>query len=214
MRPSKDPTMLLQPPAGLAFDDIEWDVSVLRVLLARMMMRTGMGAADVLRAWTRGTKSFAQVDKPAAACSASPSASPPASRFWSQDIDESAGAEPVAQQLATALRNSSARVLDLFRQWDENHDGKARALSFGTRRASFTPLLISLFSRLPYASLTLPYALCSSLAAYPPVLAPLLFPHPSFHPSPDLPSRVPQGNGRAGLQGQQRSNQPPLRRVG
>jgi hypothetical protein len=50
--------------------------------------------------------------------------------YWHMDIDESENAKPVSEQLANALRNSSARVLDLFRGWDSNHDGKVTRAEF------------------------------------------------------------------------------------
>ena len=40
------------------------------------------------------------------------------------DIDEGPDAPPVTEQIANALRNNSARVLDLFREWDADGDGE------------------------------------------------------------------------------------------
>jgi len=40
------------------------------------------------------------------------------------DLDEGPDALPVQEQIKNALRASSARVLDLFREWDENGDGE------------------------------------------------------------------------------------------
>jgi hypothetical protein len=41
------------------------------------------------------------------------------------DLDESPGAPSFTEQLASALRSRAARVLDLFREMDENEDGTA-----------------------------------------------------------------------------------------
>ena len=40
------------------------------------------------------------------------------------DLEEGEDAPPVKEQLANALAKSSARVLDLFREWDKNGDGE------------------------------------------------------------------------------------------
>ena len=49
------------------------------------------------------------------------------------DLDEGPDALPVKDQLAMALQKSSARVLDLFREWDKNGDGEVDLSEF--RRA-------------------------------------------------------------------------------
>ena len=41
---------------------------------------------------------------------------PKKSAFSKIDLDESPGAPPISQQLGTALRQNSTRVMDLFRQ--------------------------------------------------------------------------------------------------
>ena len=46
------------------------------------------------------------------------------------DLDEGPDALPVAQQLADALRKNSARVLDLFRDWDQDGDGEVSRKEF------------------------------------------------------------------------------------
>jgi len=46
------------------------------------------------------------------------------------DLDEGPDAPPYAEQLATALRENSARVLDLFRSWDSNGDGQVSRAEF------------------------------------------------------------------------------------
>lgn len=60
----------------------------------------------------------------------SPLATEAEATYWANDLDESENAKPVAEQLANALRNSSARVIDLFRRWDANHDGKVSRSEF------------------------------------------------------------------------------------
>jgi len=49
------------------------------------------------------------------------------------DLDEGPDAPPVSQQIAAALRKNSARVLDLFREWDADGDGDVTLAEF--RRA-------------------------------------------------------------------------------
>lgn len=39
------------------------------------------------------------------------------------DLDESFGALPVSEQIIAALSRNAAKVLDLFRSWDNNNDG-------------------------------------------------------------------------------------------
>ena len=46
------------------------------------------------------------------------------------DIDESPDAPPYSEQIATALRNNSTRVLDLFRSWDADGDGQVSRAEF------------------------------------------------------------------------------------
>jgi len=46
------------------------------------------------------------------------------------DLDESPGAPPYAEQIATALRENSTRVLDLFRSWDADGDGQVSRAEF------------------------------------------------------------------------------------
>jgi DNA repair exonuclease SbcCD ATPase subunit len=46
------------------------------------------------------------------------------------DLDEGPDARPVKDQLAEALAKSSARVLDLFREWDKNGDGEVDRAEF------------------------------------------------------------------------------------
>ena len=40
------------------------------------------------------------------------------------DLDEGPNAPPIGEQLASALRANSTRVLDLFRSWDADGDGQ------------------------------------------------------------------------------------------
>jgi hypothetical protein len=40
------------------------------------------------------------------------------------DLDEGKEAAPVAEQLMAALTASATKVIDLFRSWDNNDDGK------------------------------------------------------------------------------------------
>lgn len=46
------------------------------------------------------------------------------------DLDEGPDAPPIAEQLATALRANSTRVLDLFRSWDIDGDGQVSRAEF------------------------------------------------------------------------------------
>ena len=46
------------------------------------------------------------------------------------DIDEGPDAPPIGVQLASALRSQSARVLDLFRDWDTDGDGEVSRKEF------------------------------------------------------------------------------------
>ena len=46
------------------------------------------------------------------------------------DLDEGPDAPPISQQLATALKKNSARVLDLFRSWDADGDGEVSRAEF------------------------------------------------------------------------------------
>ena len=46
------------------------------------------------------------------------------------DLDEGADAPPISEQLATALRASSGKVLDLFREWDSDGDGEISRKEF------------------------------------------------------------------------------------
>jgi hypothetical protein len=51
-------------------------------------------------------------------------------KLGSIDLDEGPDAPPIAQQLASALRANSARVLDLFRSWDADGDGQVSRAEF------------------------------------------------------------------------------------
>ena len=46
------------------------------------------------------------------------------------DLDEGPDAPPIGVQLASALRSQSARVLDLFRDWDTDGDGEVSRKEF------------------------------------------------------------------------------------
>jgi len=46
------------------------------------------------------------------------------------DLDEGPGAQPIAVQLGNALRKNAGRVLDLFRDWDDNGDGEVSRAEF------------------------------------------------------------------------------------
>jgi len=46
------------------------------------------------------------------------------------DLDEGPGAAPIAVQLGNALRKNAGRVLDLFRDWDDNGDGEVSRAEF------------------------------------------------------------------------------------
>jgi len=46
------------------------------------------------------------------------------------DLDEGPDAPPISQQLAAALRKSAGKVLDLFRNWDDNGDGEVSRAEF------------------------------------------------------------------------------------
>jgi len=46
------------------------------------------------------------------------------------DLDEGPDAPPISEQIATALRSSSGRVLDLFREWDSDGDGEISRKEF------------------------------------------------------------------------------------
>ena len=46
------------------------------------------------------------------------------------DLDEGPNAPPIQQQIAAALRQNAARVLDLFRQWDADGDGEVSKKEF------------------------------------------------------------------------------------
>jgi len=59
-----------------------------------------------------------------------PKKEPKKSAFSKIDLDESPGAPPISQQLGTALRQNSTRVMDLFRQWDADGDGEVSRAEF------------------------------------------------------------------------------------
>ena len=68
------------------------------------------------------------------------------------DLDEGPDAPPIAEQLANALRDNSARVLDLFRSWDSDSNGQVtraefhkamRALSLEAPKAAIDELFSS-----------------------------------------------------------------------
>jgi len=59
-----------------------------------------------------------------------PKKEPKKSSYSKIDLDESPGAPPISQQLGTALRQNSTRVMDLFRQWDADGDGEVSRAEF------------------------------------------------------------------------------------
>jgi len=73
----------------------------------------------------------------AAAKKAEPPKRPKSSTIFKLDLDEGPGSRPISEQLASALRANSGRVLDLFRDWDKDGDGEVSRDEF--RRAM--PLL-------------------------------------------------------------------------
>ena len=46
------------------------------------------------------------------------------------DLDEGPDAAPISEQIATALRASAGRVMDLFREWDADGDGEITRKEF------------------------------------------------------------------------------------
>ena len=50
--------------------------------------------------------------------------SKPSSTLGGLVVDLSPNAPPIAEQLRVALSKNAARVIDLFREWDEDKDGK------------------------------------------------------------------------------------------
>ena len=46
------------------------------------------------------------------------------------DLDEGPNAKPIAEQLGEALRKHATRVLDLFRDWDNDGDGEVSRKEF------------------------------------------------------------------------------------
>ena len=79
------------------------------------------------------------------------------------DLDEETDVS-YAEQLATHLKASAGKVLDLFREWDENGDGEVSRKEFHGENALQThtahwaqlqPRLRHLASSLPYSTATL-----------------------------------------------------------
>ena len=48
------------------------------------------------------------------------------------DLGESEGAPPVSEQLRDALKANATRVIDLFKEWDEDGDGTITTKELGT----------------------------------------------------------------------------------
>ena len=60
------------------------------------------------------------------------------------DLDESPGAPPINEQLRDALARHAGKVLDLFREWDEDGDGQ---IDKGEFREAMTMLVLEVRSR-------------------------------------------------------------------
>jgi len=68
---------------------------------------------------------------------AAPKAAPPKGEkrprkglFGDLDLDEGPDAPPISEQIATALRSSAGRVMDLMREWDKDGDGEISRKEF------------------------------------------------------------------------------------